>query len=332
VIARIGLRVERLPGAYATTDGNGTLFIAPPDELDRDDCLAQMIFHELCHSLVEGPISLHKTDWGLDNETGRDEVREHATLRLQALLLRPLGLGGVLAPTTDFRAYYDALPPDPLGPVAGAPLPDRSLPLARLAAQRSEEVPWAPHLGRALEATAALAETVGAHGGLDDTSLWALTLPRARAHPSTPLPMPAPGAPAASARCQECAWASRRGAQFRCRIASRPVDADDPACERFEPALDCGDCGACCREAFHTVLLRPRERFTQLHRELTVLHEGKPELPRNAEGRCPALDGDGAPATPYRCRHHDERPRTCREFTVASQNCLDARRRVGRTR
>ena len=329
---RIGLRLARVPGAYATTDGRGTLTIAPPGELDRDDCLAQMIFHELCHSLVEGPASLGKTDWGLDNETGRDEVREHATLRVQALLLRPLGLAGILAPTTDFRAYYDALPPDPLAELPGGATPDPSLPLARIAAQHSERVPWAPHLGHALEATAALAAVVGAHGGTDDTSLWARVLPRAPIHPSTPLPLAAPGSLGASARCETCAWASRRGAQVRCRIASRPVDADDPACERFEPALDCGDCGACCREAYHTVLLTPRERFTKLHRDLVVVRDGKPELPRGTDGRCPVLVGDGATTTPYRCRQHDDRPKTCRDFTVGSQDCLEARRRVGRTR
>ena len=51
---RIGLRVVRTPDAYAATDGRGTLAIGDDATLDADDSLAQMIFHELCHSLVEG--------------------------------------------------------------------------------------------------------------------------------------------------------------------------------------------------------------------------------------------------------------------------------------
>ena len=81
--ARIGLTVARVPGAYATTDGQGTLFIAPPEELDRDDCLAQMIFHELCHSLVEGEQPFTRADWGMDNTGPDHDWREHACLRVQ---------------------------------------------------------------------------------------------------------------------------------------------------------------------------------------------------------------------------------------------------------
>jgi hypothetical protein len=154
---RIGLCIARTPDAFATTDGRGTLLLATPEHLDRDDCLAQMILmilHELCHSLIEGPASLERADWGLDNETGRDDVREHACLRLQALLLRPRGLRRALGPTTDFRAFYDALPGDPLEG------DDPSVVLARAAAVRVTARPWAPHLEEALDATAALARTV----------------------------------------------------------------------------------------------------------------------------------------------------------------------------
>ena len=48
--------------------------------------LAQLILHELCHALVEGPGALNRPDWGLDNESARDVEREHACLRLQARL------------------------------------------------------------------------------------------------------------------------------------------------------------------------------------------------------------------------------------------------------
>ena len=59
---RIGLRVVRTPDAYAATDGRGTLAIGTTDALDADDSLAQMIFHELCHSLVEGEESFSRPD------------------------------------------------------------------------------------------------------------------------------------------------------------------------------------------------------------------------------------------------------------------------------
>ena len=44
----------RTPDAYASTDGKGRLFIAVDGMFDPDDSLAQMIFHELWHALVEG--------------------------------------------------------------------------------------------------------------------------------------------------------------------------------------------------------------------------------------------------------------------------------------
>ena len=50
----LGLTVERVPDAYASTDGQGKLFIGTDDTLDADDCLAQMILHEICHWLVMG--------------------------------------------------------------------------------------------------------------------------------------------------------------------------------------------------------------------------------------------------------------------------------------
>ena len=91
---------------------------------------------------------MHLPDFGLDNESERDVLREHACLRLQAWLTDPHGLRQVLAPTTDFRPYYDALPEDPLG--GDSPATE----LASAGAQRSEQAPWAPHLQKGLEATA----------------------------------------------------------------------------------------------------------------------------------------------------------------------------------
>ena len=124
------------------------LILGTDDTLDADDCLAQMIFHELCHSLVQGPAGLRERDWGLDNLSDQDTEREHATLRVQASLAQEYGLRRVLGPTTDFRGFYDALPSDPL---EGASQAERDWALAGLA--RVATAPWSPHLREALSAT-----------------------------------------------------------------------------------------------------------------------------------------------------------------------------------
>lgn len=160
----LGLRVVRSAEVFASTDGQGTLTLGTPETLDPDDCVAQMVFHELCHALVQGPGSFQRPDWGLDNETARDLAREHACLRVQAELAGRHGLRALLAPTTDHRSYYDALGPDPL---AGE---DASVDLARRALAWVEDPSWAP-LHRALEATAHIAALVAAAGPEDD-SLW----------------------------------------------------------------------------------------------------------------------------------------------------------------
>jgi hypothetical protein len=170
VAERIGFRVERSAEVYASTDGKGIMTIGDPTTLDPDDCLAQMILHELCHSLIEGAKSLHLPDFGLDNVSARDAIREHACLRLQAWLTDKHGLRGVLAPTTDFRRYYDELPEDPF---AGE---DPAIELARAGAARSEQPPWAPHLWEGLEATARVMKAARGLGAADpaadDPPIW----------------------------------------------------------------------------------------------------------------------------------------------------------------
>lgn len=167
---RIGLRIERSGEVYASTDGSGTLRLGAHATLDADDCLAQMIFHELCHALVEGPESFARPDWGLDNTGTRDVAREHACLRTQAALAGRHGLRALLAPTTDFRVFYDRLSEDPLA-ATGA---DPSIALAREAVRRAGEPPWAPHLESALRATAAIARAVAPFAGDADEPAAAL--------------------------------------------------------------------------------------------------------------------------------------------------------------
>ena len=355
----IGLRVARDRDVFAATDGRGTLWLAPPAAFDADDCLAQMILHELCHSLVMGPESFQEPDWGLDNETDVHLSLEHACLRVQAALLAPLGLRQVLAPTTNHRAFYDALARDPFVATPGAP-DGGSIVRARVALRRSETRPWAPHLGHALERTAtifhAACPTVppaqrdappasSADGGAPPLS--ALLERRAPPHPS--------GFrldPVAGRTCGECGWYTAATRGGRCRqVPELRADGAWPSCERFESSLDCLSCGACCREAYDVVVIGPREPVARRHPDLVKVTEEGAELLR-PDGRCVALSG-GAPVLPrlptsdatrpllplhrpseepFTCRIYAERPRTCRDFERGGEHCLEARRRVGLSR
>jgi hypothetical protein len=316
---RIGLRVVRTPDAYAATDGRGTLAIGDDAALDADDSLAQMIFHELCHSLVEGEDAFARPDWGMDNTGPDHDWREHACLRVQWVLAGRHGLRGLFAPTTDFRAFWDQL--------AGDVLADRAAPSVQAAIAglgRAAVPPWAPALGDALAATAQIAQVAArfAAPAADGTpSLWHAVAAPPAPHP-TGLP---PGA--APATCASCAW--RTGA--RCRQATARVDPAWPACERFEAALDCQTCGACCRAAYHSVEVTRRDPVVRAHPSLIVDRGSYLEI-RRCGDRCAALHGgaiEHGTTTRYHCAIYDDRPRTCRDFTLGSAHCLTARRRVG---
>ena len=320
---RVGLRVERVPDVYASTDGAGRLRLASHD-LDPDDCAAQMVFHELCHSLIEGPESFSRADWGLDNETDRHVPREHACLRLQAHLAGGYGLRRALAPTTDFRGYYDALPDDPLTP---RHLPE--VPAAVAAARRSDHPPWGPHLHQALAATAAVAAQVAPHAR--GASLWTLVDPRPEPHPSGLRPR---GCDAAT--CGDCAWHYRGGSGKpvdRCRqVDGARIDPAWPACARFEAELDCQTCGACCRAAYHSVTVSRRDPVVRAHPALVVDRGDYLEIRRIGD-RCACLAGGEVAADGvldrYHCTIYQERPRPCREFERGGGHCVVARRRVG---
>jgi hypothetical protein len=87
----------------------------------------------------------------------------------------------VLAPTTDFRAYYDALPADPFEG------DDPAVPLARAGLGRVHTPPWGPHLRRALDATERVLSVVRDVGACDAATgplrslLGAFRPPRGRA-------------------------------------------------------------------------------------------------------------------------------------------------------
>jgi hypothetical protein len=300
---RIGFSITRTRDAYAATDGRGAIHIGEPELLDADDCVAQIVFHELCHALVEGEAAWRLPDWGLDNTGPRDEAREHACLRVQAELAARHGLREVLAATTDHRPFYDTIP-------GGAAEDD---PLARAGLSRAARAPFAPHLEEALAATArVLAE---AARWAPDGALAALTAPR---HPVGFAAGSQPGE-----TCGSCVWRARD----RCRMAGGArVDAAWAACARWRGGLDCGRCGACCREAFHSVSFGKRDPFARRHPGLVVVRERYLEV-RRAGDRCAALAEDGRGR--FACAVYDDRPRPCREFPAGGESCLLARRRVG---
>lgn len=165
---QLGFRIVRSDEVFASWDGERTLTLGRAETLDPDDSPAQMILHELCHALVEGPEGRARPDWGLDNVDDRDAVREHACHRLQAALADRWGLRAFMAPTTDWRPYYEALPAAPL-----APGDDPAIPPARQGWERAQQPPWHEILEGALCATAAIAAAVAPYA--PESCLWAAT-------------------------------------------------------------------------------------------------------------------------------------------------------------
>jgi Fe-S-cluster containining protein len=329
---RIGLRIVRTPDAYAATDGRGTLAIGTADTLDSDDSLAQMIFHEICHSLVEGEDSFTRPDWGMDNTGPDHDWREHACLRTQFVLTGRHGLRGLFAPTTDFRAFWDQLSGDVL-----ADRTDRSVQAAIVALRRAARPPWAPALEDALAATARIAAAAAPFA--EPGTLWSQIAPSPAPHPS--------GLPGDSGRtattsaadtgaigtCGTCAWRFEQRGVSKCRQAATKVDPAWPGCERYEVALDCQTCGACCREAYHSVEVSRRDPAVKKQPGFIEDRGTYLEIRRTGD-RCSALQGGevaGEKQSRFLCVIYDDRPRTCREFTLGSEHCLTARRRVGLT-
>lgn len=165
----MGIRVERSAEVNASWNGRDVLTIGTPETLDPDDCLAQIILHEICHALCEGPDSLAQLDWGLPNTGAESRFHEHACLRLQAALADQVGMRKFFAATTMFRPYYDHLPADPLAAAEdeGEALAIR---LANAGWQRAQNGPWAEPLAGALHRTAQIAKAL--EGITEEDSLW----------------------------------------------------------------------------------------------------------------------------------------------------------------
>ena len=146
--------------------------------------------------------------------------------------------------------------------------------------------------------------------------------------------------------CGNCAWHYRGGpgrAVDRCRQADGArVSGPWPGCNRWEGELDCQDCAACCREAYHSVTISKREPVIRLHPELVVDRGSYIELARTDDprgNRCAALRGgpaiDASISTDserYTCAIYGDRPRPCRELENGGPHCLTARRRIGLSR
>jgi hypothetical protein len=177
---RLGLTVRRSRSIYSATNGDGLLELGPADTLDADDCIAQMIFHEICHWVTNGVETAGERDWGFPLDDDLD-WREHACLRLQAAWASTAGLRHQLAPTSPFRAYYDRLPDDPFAPLDDSAWEAAVVRRARGAFTRARGVPWDGPVGEALRATATIRGVVAGFLGdyatdaEDDAlpSLWA---------------------------------------------------------------------------------------------------------------------------------------------------------------
>jgi hypothetical protein len=318
-----GFRVIRSDAAYASTDGRGTIIIGEPHTLDDDDSVAQLVLHEICHALVQGEERWNAPDWGLDNTSDRDGVREEACLRLQAYFADRQQLRTEMTPTTEWKSYYRALPAMPLERTSHSDNEACALAIAGEALAREKGISRA--LERALAATVALGR--------------APAVAAARLHP-----LGLAFGPAAET-CGTCSWRYHGGrgvAVDRCRQSVGDVgdgvrvSAAMPACEKWEAPVDCFTCGACCREAYHTVSVSVRDPVVWKQPGLVVRDGHRWSLMR-AQERCAALEvveesPNEKPGRRYSCSIYEDRPRTCREFERGGRHCLSARRRVGLSR
>jgi hypothetical protein len=150
---RLGLAIRRDPAIFSQTNGDGILWLGPRSDLDPDDTLAQMLFHELCHWFTNGLHTFTEVDWGFDLGDD-DDPREFACLRLQAWLADRHGLRAMFGPTGKFRRYYDLIPSDPLQPLDDSPYEADVIARARIAIATSQTPPYGAIVDAALAATA----------------------------------------------------------------------------------------------------------------------------------------------------------------------------------
>lgn len=171
VLDALDWHLTRSNEVFASWDGQAGLTLSTPEHLDVDDCLAQLIFHEICHALVEGPQGWSQPDWGLNNQDLKHLVNEFACHRVQASLAEPYNLRQFLAVTTDWRLHYEALPLDPMASCSfAAELDEQARQLASMGLQRASTAPWKTILSDALSQTATLKKICESVAPV--TSLW----------------------------------------------------------------------------------------------------------------------------------------------------------------
>ena len=154
------LYIRRDPDIFSMTDGRGLLALGPRSDLDPDDSLCQMVFHEICHWITNGIETYHQRDWGFEVGAELDH-REHACQRLQAALADPHGLRDLMAPTGIFRQYYDQIPADPFQKIPGDDeWEDTVVGMAKDAFERAQKDPFAEALQRSLQATAQIRDLI----------------------------------------------------------------------------------------------------------------------------------------------------------------------------
>ena len=243
------------------------------------------------------PIAGMRPDWGLENADDRDVVREHACLRVQVHFSERHGLRELTAPTTEYRAYHDQIAGDPL-----LNADDPAASVARAAIERPASRVWNEVLQRALADTRRALDAVatGAAAQDDAAALHPVGFAFARNGES----------------CGTCAWHYRGGRGRpveRCRQSAgvdgngRRTEARFHACVLWERPVDCLTCGACCREAYHSVTVSLRDPVVWKRPELVVRHGHRFELLRTGE-RCAALREESANGVPQ-----PPRPRSSRD-------------------
>ena len=226
-----------------------------------------------------------------------------------------------MAPTTPYRDYYAALPADPLE--ARLATTD-AVARAAAACARFDASAWRAPIEQALSETAA-------------------AIGRAEGDARAAHPLGFALGPAAETLRDVRLGCTTAGAASRSRAAgrARPPNGDGartarghPACAHWEAIVDCRTCGACCREAYHSVTVSMRDPVVWQEPDLIVRHGPRFEIRREGS-RCAALvrsvDRDGlAGKARYALQSiYENRPRPCREFAAGGRHCLDARRRVG---
>ena len=150
---RLGIHIRRSSLVFSSTDGSGRLQLSTREHLDEDDCLAQMLLHEICHWCTNGVDTFFDRDWGFALD-GPTDPREHSALRLQAWIADQVGLRVFFAPTGIYRQYYDQIPNDPTAQIDDSEWEKHVCEVAGDAIDRIQGEPWHPHVLDAAQATA----------------------------------------------------------------------------------------------------------------------------------------------------------------------------------